>query len=222
MKKLIPFLLIPLFAFAEESAPKIEFTEVSVTPEYLTQKADSDAIDVGVVEIVEIPERPALGDEYEDNDDEEGFFSSVYLAGPAEVLASPGIPLAFTGIGAGAGLIPSMENYGFMALTPLTVSLGAGVGAVCGAIFTPYLALKGIFDTVTLGTFVDKDYDITDSKDFVEDKMDVVNDIVLLNNPFEDEEEPDTTTETETESDAEPEAEAATEAETSSDTETAE
>ena len=104
-----------------------------------------------------------------------------------------------------------MENYGGLAITPLTVTIGTGVGAVCGALFAPYLALRGVFDTFTLGAFVDEDYDITDSTDIVEDKVDVVNDIVLLNNPFEDEEEdPDTTVEEEEE---EPEPETETEEE---------
>ena len=212
MKKLIPlFFLFPLFVLGEEAAPKIEFTEVSVAPEYLSQKADSDAIDVGVVEIVEVHEEPALGDEYEEEEEENDAFSNTYLAGPAEILASAAVPLAFTGIGAGCGILPAMENYGGLAITPLTVTIGTGVGAVCGALFAPYLALRGVFDTFTLGAFVDEDYDITDSTDIVEDKVDVVNDIVLLNNPFEDEEEdPDTTVEEEEE---EPEPETETEEE---------
>ena len=209
MKKLIPlFLLFPLLVLGEEAANKIEFKEVSVAPEYLTEKADSDAIKVGVVEIVEVNEEPALGDEYEDEEKEEdSAFSHTYLAGPAEILASTAVPLAFTGIGAGCGILPAMENYGGLAITPLTVAFGTSVGAVCGAIFAPVLALRGVFDTFTLGAFVDPDYDITDSTDIVEDKVDIVNDIVLLNNPFEEEEDPDTTVEEETEPEPEPETE---------------
>ena len=216
MKKLIPFLLLfPLFLFGEEATSKIEFKEVSVAPEYLTEKADSDAIDVGVVEIVEVSEEPALGDEYED-EEEDDVLSSRYLAGPAEILASPAVPLAFTGIGAGCGILPAMENYGGLAITPLTVALGTGVGAICGAVFGPFLALRGVFDTFTLGAFVDEDYDITDSTDIVEDKVDIVNEIVLLNNPFEEEEEeadPEDTIVEEAEEDAEPEPETETEEE---------
>ena len=63
------------------------------------------------------------------------------------------------------------------------------LGAVCGAVFTPCMAVKGLFDTFTLGAFVDEDYDITDTTDIVEDKVDFVNDIATLNNPFEDDEE---------------------------------
>ena len=61
MKKLIPFLLLfPLFLFGEETNAKIEFKEVSVAPEYLTEKADTDAIEVGVVEIVEVGDADIL------------------------------------------------------------------------------------------------------------------------------------------------------------------
>lgn len=208
MKKLIPFLMLfPLFVFGEEAGAKIEFKEVSVAPEYLTEKADSDAINVGVVEIVKVDdEEPALGDEYED-EDEDDFFSKAYLAGPAEILATAAVPLAFTGIGAGCGFLPAMENNLGLAITPLTVTLGTGVGAVCGALFAPYLALKGVFDTFTLGAFVDEDYDLTDSTDIVEDKVDVVNEIVLLNNPFEEDEEDDDTTVEEDEEEEEEEEE---------------
>ena len=231
MKKFIPFLLFPLFLFGEETAPKIEFTETSVTPDHLAQEAENDAIDSGVVEIVEITVEPVAeesGEEEEENE-EKGFLEKSYLAGPAEILASLGVPLAFTGVGAGAGLLPAMENYGGMAIVPLTTTVGAGVGAVCGAVYAPCLVLRGLFDTFTLGAFVDEDYDITDTSDFVEEKMDVVNDIVLLNNPFDNlEEEVEEVeveevddadaeeveeTESETEADAEDETEAETETE---------
>ena len=191
MKKLIPFLLLfPLFLFGEETNAKIEFKEVSVAPEYLTEKADTDAIEVGVVEIVEVGEEAAPADEAEEEEEEEeNPFSDTYLAGPAEILASLGVPLAFTGLGAGCGMIPATQSYGGMAITPLTVVAGTVVGAVCGAVFTPCMAVKGLFDTFTLGAFVDEDYDITDTTDIVEDKVDFVNDIATLNNPFEDDEE---------------------------------
>ena len=89
----------------------------------------------------------------------------------------------------GCGMIPATQSYGGMAITPLTVVAGTVVGAVCGAVFTPCMAVKGLFDTFTLGAFVDEDYDITDTTDIVEDKVDFVNDIATLNNPFEDDEE---------------------------------
>ena len=191
MKKLIPFLLLfPLFLFGEETNAKIEFKEVSVAPEYLTEKADTDAIEVGVVEIVEVGKEAAPADEAEEEEEEEeNAFSNTYLAGPAEILASLGVPLAFTGVGAGCGIIPATQSYGGMAITPLTVTAGTAVGAICGALFTPCIVLKGVFDTLTLGAFVDEDYDITDSTDIVEERVDFVNDIATLNNPFDDDDE---------------------------------
>jgi len=213
MKKLIPFLLLfPLFLFGEEATSKIEFKEVSVAPEYLTEKADSDAIDVGVVEIVETDEEAEAAEESEE--EEESAFSNTYLAGPAEIIASAAVPLAFTGIGAGCGILPAMENYGGLAITPLTVAFGTGVGAVCGAVFAPVLALRGVFDTFTLGAFVDPDYDITDTTDLVEDNVDIVNDIALLNNPFDEDEEIVIVVEEETEEEPEAETEAEPEPET--------
>lgn len=216
MKKLIPFLLLfPLFLFGEETAAQIEFKEVSVAPEYLTEKADTDAIKVGVVEIVEVGEEAAPADEVEEEEEEENPFSNTYLAGPAEILASLGVPLAFTGVGAGCGIIPATQSYGGMAITPLTVVAGTAVGAICGAVFTPCMALKGVFDTFTLGAFVDEDYDITDTTDIVEDHVDFVNDIATLNNPFDDDEVIEIVVEDE-------EAEAETEAEPEPETETEE
>ncbi|MBP5627387.1 hypothetical protein J6X96_04395 [bacterium] len=222
MKKLIPFLLLfPLVLFGEETISKIEFKEVSVAPEYLTEKADSDAINVGVVEIVEAGEDSAADAEAEE-EAEENPFSDTYLAGPAEILASLGVPLAFTGLGAGCGMYPATQNYAGMCMTPLTVTAGTVVGAICGAVFTPCIALKGIFDTFTLGAFVNEDYDITDTTDIVESHVDFVNDIATLNNPFDEDEvieivveevDPQAEAETETESEAEPEPETETEAE---------
>jgi hypothetical protein len=220
MKKLIPFLLLfPLFLFGEETAAQIEFKEVSVAPEYLTEKADTDAIKVGVVEIVEVGEEAAPADEVEEEEEEENPFSNTYLAGPAEILASLGVPLAFTGVGAGCGIIPATQSYGGMAITPLTVVAGTAVGAICGAVFTPCMALKGVFDTFTLGAFVDEDYDITDTTDIVEDHVDFVNDIATLNNPFDDDEVIEIVVEDE---EAEAEEEAETEAEPEPETETEE
>lgn len=220
MKKLIPFLLLfPLFLFGEETAAQIEFKEVSVAPEYLTEKADTDAIKVGVVEIVEVDEEAAPADEVEEEEEEENPFSNTYLAGPAEILASLGVPLAFTGVGAGCGIIPATQSYGGMAITPLTVVAGTAVGAICGAVFTPCMALKGVFDTFTLGAFVDEDYDITDTTDIVEDHVDFVNDIATLNNPFDDDEVIEIVVEDE---EAEAEEEAETEAEPEPETETEE
>jgi len=220
MKKLIPFLLLfPLFLFGEETAAQIEFKEVSVAPEYLTEKADTDAIKVGVVEIVEVGEEAAPADEVEEEEEEENPFSNTYLAGPAEILASLGVPLAFTGVGAGCGIIPATQSYGGMAITPLTVVAGTAVGAICGAVFTPCMALKGVFDTFTLGAFVDEDYDITDTTDIVEDHVDFVNDIATLNNPFDDDEVIEIVVEDE---EVEEEEEAETEAEPEPETETEE
>lgn len=220
MKKLIPFLLLfPLFLFGEETAAQIEFKEVSVAPEYLTEKADTDAIKVGVVEIVEVDEEAAPADEVEEEEEEENPFSNTYLAGPAEILASLGVPLAFTGVGAGCGIIPATQSYGGMAITPLTVVAGTAVGAICGAVFTPCMALKGVFDTFTLGAFVDEDYDITDTTDIVENHVDFVNDIATLNNPFDDDEVIEIVVEDE---EAEAEEEAETEAEPEPETETEE
>lgn len=219
MKKLIPFLLLfPLLVFGEETAEKIEFKEVSVAPEYLTEKADTDAIEVGVVEIVEAGEEAVPAEEDEEAEEEENPFSNTYLAGPAEILASLGVPLAFTGVGAGCGIIPATQSYGGMAITPLTVVAGTTVGAVCGALFTPCIALKGVFDTFTLGAFIDEEYDITDSTDIVENQVDFMNDIATLNNPFDDDEVieivvEDEETEEEEEAEAEPEPETETEEE---------
>ena len=218
MKKLIPFLLLfPLFLFGEETNAKIEFKDVS--PEYLTEKADSDAIEVGVVEIVEVGKEAESADEVEEEEEEENPFSNTYLAGPAEILASLGVPLAFTGVGAGCGIIPATQSYGGMAITPLTVVAGTAVGAICGAVFTPCMALKGVFDTFTLGAFVDEDYDITDTTDIVEDHVDFVNDIATLNNPFDDDEVIEIVVEDE---EVEEEEEAETEAEPEPETETEE
>ena len=187
------FLLIltALFSFsllAEETAaaPKevgITFTESSVTPDYLSAKADSDAIKVGVIEIVAVEGEPELGDVYE------GEAGSVekelsLAAGPAEVAASLAIPLAFTGIGASLGVVPASQGYAGMAVTPLATTLGAGIGAVCGALFTPYLALKGVFDTFTLGAFTDTNFAIDDHTGIMKDQIGNVNDVLLLNNPF--------------------------------------
>lgn len=224
------FLLTPcLFAEETASAPVesgIQFTETSVTPAYLTEKADSDAVTVGVVEFVPGGEETAeeapevvVGDETE-----EKTFGSAALTGPAEVAASLAMPLALTGIGASLGVLPAAEGNLGMAVLPFTTTIGAGIGAVCSAVATPYLALKGIFDTLTFGAFVDEDFDLDNHTFILEDQVDNVNDVFTLNSPFDDEEEdesaeeegsaeeetsedePEPEPETETESESEPEA----------------
>ena len=192
------FLIIAVLAWqclADETV-SIELKDVSVTPDHLTEKAENDAVEVGVVEFVveetetaETPEGDAEVEEVTDEESESSASSCKYLAGPAEMMASIAVPLAFTGIGAGAGIIPSMNSYAGMAITPFTTVAGAGVGAVGGTIFCPFLLLKGLFDSATLGAFVDDDYDVTDSADVVEEKVNFVNDILLLNDPFDEEEE---------------------------------
>ena len=189
---LMALAVCPLLGEEEAAAPKeigIQFTESSVTPDYLTAKADSDAIDVGVVEIVAENGEAAAEDDCEEDEEEENELS--FLAGPAEIATSVAIPLAFTGIGISCGVLPASEGYGGMAVTPLTTTIGAGIGAVCGAVFTPFLALKGVFDTFTLGAFTDTDFDIDDHTVIMEDQIDNVNDIFLLNNPFEEDEAED-------------------------------
>ena len=185
----LAFPLIAEETVAEQPAVEstIEFTETSVTPDYLTAKADSDAVDVGVVEFVTVSK--ANEAESEEEEEEDDSFGPAFLAGPAEVVASLSIPLAFTGLGAFAGLYPASVNYGGMAVTPLTTTLGAAVGAVSGAVFTPYLALKGLFDTFTLGAFMEDEFDIEDHTVFMEDQVDNINEIFLLNNPFEEDDE---------------------------------
>ena len=172
--------------------------EEIVTPDHLTEKAESDAVKVGVVEFVVVggeatESEKANAEEIEEieviEEEEEDAFTSPYLAGPAEILASLTIPLSFTGVGAGAGLLPATENYLGMAVTPFTTIAGTGVGAVCGALFAPYVLLKGVFDCFTLGAFADDTFDVIDTTDVVEDKVYFVNDLVLLNDPFESAEE---------------------------------
>lgn len=169
--------------------------EEIVTPDHLTEKAESDAVKVGVVEFVVVggeatESEKANAEEIEViEEEEEDAFTSPYLAGPAEILASLTIPLSFTGVGARAGLLPAKDNYLGMAVKPFTTIADTGVGAVCGALFAPYVLLKGVFDCFTLGAFADDTFDVIDITDVVEDMVYFVNDLVLLNDPFESAEE---------------------------------
>ena len=222
MKKLnnLFFLILASLAFsclAEETAP-IELKDASVTPDHLTEKAENDAVEVGVVEFVveteeaepPVAEAVESGEEAEE-EEESDVLSSKYLAGPAEIIGSLSLPLAFTGVGAAAGLLPAMENYAGLAATPFTTIAGAGLGAVAGTVFCPCLLLRGIFDTFTAGAFVDGDYDVTDSADKVEDKVIFVNDILTFNDPFDESEDDEPAAEDEDEAEEEPTPEEETE-----------
>lgn len=194
---LILLSLVSFSLLGEEtaSAPKevdIQFTESPVTTDYLTAKADSDAIKVGVVEIVTETEGQPQDESLEAEAESESESKELSIvAGPAEIATSLAVPLAFTGIGASLGVLPASKGYAGMAVTPLTTTLGAGIGAVCGALFTPFVALKGVFDTFTLAAFTDTDFNINDNTGIMEDQIGNVNELVLFNNPFNEDEIPE-------------------------------
>ena len=177
MKSLYALLFVALVASALFAAETTSTDKTDITPHYLSDKADQDALKEGVLVIVEekvekdAPEEIEIEEDVDDivlegDEESEGLKPG---AGPAEFMAGLALPLTCLGMGSAIGFYPASYGYTGMSVTPFTTLAGLATGAVVGTIVTPIVLARSVFDTLTLGAFVSEDEeDLLDPEETIE------------------------------------------------------